>query len=108
MASDFERVMRKPLVTLKPRMFALVLVLAIVLVLSVAMPLVSSAWHQFDKAINPPVLTYNPYGHVVKVTEADGKVLTSDAGARFDQRVSQIKKAGRYDKDYTGKVNGRP
>jgi hypothetical protein len=103
LGSDYRTVMRKPV--LEPWMIAISLLLALILVSAVVIPAGKWVW----ESLNLPVLTLNPYKHVVKVTEADGRVLTKDnAGDRFDRRVEEIKKAGRYEIDHTGRLDGRP
>lgn len=104
--SEYDRVMRKPVFA--PWMIIPAIVAVILLVSVVVVPVGKRAWDEFSKAINPPVLTLNPYGRVVKVTEADGKVLTMDSGSHFAKRVQEIRKDGRYEKEYTGRLDGRP
>jgi len=104
--SEYDRVMRKP--QFAPWMIVPAVAALLIFVSVVVVPVGKLAWTEFSKTINPPVLTFNPYDQVVKVTEADGKVLTMDSGSHFAQRVSEIKKDGRYEKDYTGRLDGRP
>ncbi len=105
-ASDYDRVMSRSV--FNPLTVVSIILAAFVLVSVVAVPTGKWAWKEFSKAINPPVLTFNPYDQVVKVTEADGKILTMDSGSRFASRVQEIRKDGRYDKVYTGRLDGRP
>lgn len=103
LGSNYDQVTSRSVFMLRPWMLATAIVVAIILVSLLAVPV--GKWAL--ASLNTPTLTFNPYNHVVKVTEADGKVLTN-SDKRFDERVKEIKKDGRYDRDFTGRLDGRP
>jgi len=98
---------RKQMFLLGPGKIIIAIVMLVILV-TVSAPLTKKAWNSFEGYMSLPTLTFNPNDQVVKVTEADGTVLTMDSGRRFYQRVSEIEKKGRFQRNYTGRLDGRP
>jgi len=104
---EAEKVLKRKQILLGPGKIIIAIVMLVILV-TVSAPLTKKAWNSFEGYMSLPTLTFNPNDQVVKVTEADGTILTMDSGSNFYQRVSEIKKKGRYDRDYTGRLDGRP
>ena len=102
--SDYDRVMGRPRIEVPRWIMGLILAVA----LSVAVIGVGTLVIGLFNSTNIPELTVNPHGQVVQIAEADGTILTRASDIRFDQKVSEIKKAGRYDIVHTGRLDGRP
>ena len=103
--SDYHKVMGKHVVRINPIVALIMAMLAIILVV-IAVAYVTP--RIVVRTLNPPVLTFNPYQEVVKVEEADGKVLTP-SDPLFKTRVQEIISSnGGYDSSYTGRLDGQP
>jgi hypothetical protein len=90
-------------------MFLTVVILVIAAVAVVVLPQVRKLIITKAMAVlSQPELKFNPHGEVVQVFEADGKSFTKASDPYFNERVKRIKQDGRYDKTFTGRLDGKP